>query len=185
MPLPPPRTRVLRYLVASPEHAARLFPEGSALRDRALDALAREGGSAVVVESFGGSATVATMPLANGHEVAAALAGVPGAVTFMVANGLAVGAREPMTDCGPSSRDPSLAAIEVEVVRLRKVEAAARALLDASAKCTWCTCLATCIQSTTVALCCDACATKGDGRAWDIPTAAQVRALEAALSQAT
>lgn len=172
MPLPPPRTRVLRYLVASPEHAARLFPEGSALRDRALDALAREGGSAVVVESFGGSATVATMPLANGHEVATALGGLPGAVVFALRNLPAVEVAE-QVDALPPSQDPSLAAVEV----------AARALLAALPQCERCRKrAATCAQSPAGLLCCDACAQVGNGRCIAGPYAEQVRALEAALA---
>ena len=182
MPQPPLRTRVLRYLVASPEHAARLFPERFALRTAALDALTREGGSAVIVESLGGT-TVATMPLANGHEIAEALAGVTGAVTFAWRNQPAE-AREAQADCGPPSRDPSLAAVEVEVVRLRKVEEAALALLASLPKCGWCALRAATCAKRGVELC-DRCAAIGDGKAWATPIATQVRALEALLTSST
>ena len=186
--MPQPRrasspSRVRRYLVASREHAARLFADGSTLRTAALDALTREAGAAVVVESLGGT-TVATMPLANGHEVAAALAGVPGAVTFAWRNQPAGEACEAMGECGPPSRDPSLAAVEVEVVRLRKVEAAARALLASLPQCGWCSKrVATCAKRGVES--CDRCAAIGDGMAWDSPIATQVRALEALLTSST
>lgn len=183
MPLPPTRVRVRRYLVASREHAARLFADGSTLRTAALAALDRAAGAAVVVESLGGT-TVATMPLANGHEVAAALAGVTGAVTFAWRNQPAVEACEAMTDCGPPSRDPSLAAVEVEVVRLRKVEEAALALLASLPKCGWCALRAATCAKRGVELC-DRCAAIGDGKAWATPIATQVRALEALLTSST
>lgn len=124
----------MRYLVVNAAHAERLFPgpNFTDVRTIVTRELARVGG-AVVIDVNGSSPVVAVL-IDNAAEIAGALATVEGAVAFILA-----GLPPPvLPDGGPPSRDQSLAAVEEENARLRKVEQAARVLLASLPRCATC-----------------------------------------------
>lgn len=172
----------MRFLVASAAHAARLFPgPGNAhICAVVVEALARAGGALVVAAD--GSAMETITEIANGAEIADALGSLDGVVTFLLRNDPAPPG-EPTIDCGPPSRDPSLAEVEVENARLRKVEAAARALLAAMWPCSQDGCGRTAVQEATADgdFFCDTHGSRGLGILDPLPQADAIRALEALL----